>query len=437
MKIVYLAAGAAGMYCGSCLHDNTLARALIELGEDVLLVPTYTPLRTDEADVSQRRVFFGGVNVYLQQKLALFRHTPWLLDRLLDQPGLIQLATRLGPGVDPAQLGDLTVSMLSGEHGRQRKELRKLLRWMEDYARPDVLHLSNIMLLGMASELRRALGVPILCTLSGEDIFLEKLVEPHYSQARELIRGQAQHIDAFVALNHYFADFMANYLSVARDRIYVIPHGLDLTGHSMRGAGDAASVITIGYLARICADKGLHNLVSAFELLSADPDLPPLRLKAGGYLGTADRPYLAAFQERVKSWSDPSRFEYVGELNRQQKIALLHSFDIMSVPTVYRESKGISILEALANGVPVVLPAHGAFPELLESTGGGLLCEPQSPGSLAAALKRLILDEPLRRELGQRGYEAVHRQYQARQMAEKTGRLYADLIAGKAARASD
>src|ERR1043165_1330623 len=90
MKIIYLAAGAGGMYCGSCLHDNTLAAALLALGEDVLLVPTYTPLRTDEPNVSIDRVFFGGINVYLQEKSSLFRHTPWWMDRWLDHPALLE-----------------------------------------------------------------------------------------------------------------------------------------------------------------------------------------------------------------------------------------------------------------------------------------------------------------------------------------------------------
>src|SRR2546427_5848986 len=84
MKIVYLAAGAANMYCGTCLHDNTLATALRAAGEDVILAPTYTPLRTDEENISDGHVFFGGINVYLQQKSALFRHSPWFLDALLD-----------------------------------------------------------------------------------------------------------------------------------------------------------------------------------------------------------------------------------------------------------------------------------------------------------------------------------------------------------------
>src|ERR1043166_8999910 len=106
MKIVYVASGAAGMYCGMCLHDNTLAKAMLALGEEVLLVPTYTPLRTDEPNVSKLPpMMFGGINVYLQQKLALFRHTPWFLDKLLDRPSLVNLASKLSWSVDPSKLG--------------------------------------------------------------------------------------------------------------------------------------------------------------------------------------------------------------------------------------------------------------------------------------------------------------------------------------------
>ena len=87
MRIAYLAAGAAGMYCGSCLHDNTLAAALLKQGEDVVLLPIYTPIRTDERDVSQPRVFIGGINAYLQQAVPLLRRTPVWLDRWLDRRG--------------------------------------------------------------------------------------------------------------------------------------------------------------------------------------------------------------------------------------------------------------------------------------------------------------------------------------------------------------
>lgn len=427
MRIVYLAAGAAGMYCGSCLHDNTLATGLRALGADVLLVPTYTPLRTDEIDVSQRRVFFGGINVYLQQKSSLFRHTPWCMDRWLDSPELIRWLAARGASTDPADLGDLTVSMLQGEHGNQSKELTKLVRWLKTEVRPDVVHLSNSMLLGMARQIRDELGIPVLCTLSGEDIFLEQLAEPHYSTARQLLRERAADVHGFVALNHYFADFMAEYLSAPRERIQVIPHGLLLDGHGTRSRAADETHTTIGFFARICPEKGLHLLAEAFHLLTQDATLPPLRLRAAGYLGSRERPYLEAITRRMDDLGLADRFEYAGELDRAQKIAFLQSLDMMSVPTVYHESKGISVLEALANAVPVVLPAHGTFPEMIADTQGGLLCEPEDPASLADALRQLIVDPARAAALGSAGQQRIREHYTQELMSRRTLDWYTEV----------
>src|SRR3982751_3537221 len=159
MKIAYITAGAAGMYCGSCMHDNTLAAALVRHGHEALLVPTYTPIRTDEPDVSQHRVFFGGINVYLQQKLGLFRHTPWLLDRLLDAPPLLRwVSRRFAVKTQARDLGELTISVLEGEHGHQRKEVAKLVGWLAEEVRPQLVNLTNALLSGMVHEVKRRLG---------------------------------------------------------------------------------------------------------------------------------------------------------------------------------------------------------------------------------------------------------------------------------------
>src|SRR5207253_10273183 len=149
MRIAYITAGAAGMYCGSCLKDNTLVTALIAQGHDALLIPTYLPTHTDEPDVSQQRIFFGGINVYLQQKVGLFRHTPWFLDRFLDSRGLLRWVSRFAVNTQANQLGDLTVSMLKGEYGHQRKEVDKLVDWLETDVRPEIVNLSNVLLSGM------------------------------------------------------------------------------------------------------------------------------------------------------------------------------------------------------------------------------------------------------------------------------------------------
>jgi glycosyltransferase involved in cell wall biosynthesis len=219
------------MYCGSCLHGNTLAAALRARGEDVLLVPVYTPLRTDEEDVSSGRLAMGGINVYLQEKSALFRHAPRLLDRLLDWPRLVRWAARRGTRTRPEQLGPLTVSVLRGQEGRLRKEVEKLLAWLERETRPDIIHLSNVLLAGIARPLRERIAAPVVCTLSGEDSFLERLTGDSYRQSRAILRQRAGELDGLVALSRYYADFMADYLAVPRTRIHVIPPGLNLDGH--------------------------------------------------------------------------------------------------------------------------------------------------------------------------------------------------------------
>ena len=424
MKIASIAAGAAGMYCGSCLHDNTLAAALLDLGEDVVLIPTYTPMRTDEPDVSHPRVFFGGINVFLQQKSFLFRHTPWWFDRLLDRPVLLKSLSGRAGSVDPTRLGDLTVSMLHGEDGNQRKELEKLANWLFREVQPEVIHLSNAVLLGMAPFFSGNLAVPVVCTLAGEDSFLERLTQPYYDQARELLCERAQKVDAFIAFNSYYADRMSVYLSVDRAKIDVIPHGLCLEGHGSRRSNPGNRPQVIGFLARICEDKGLYQLVEACELLDQMSDLPPFEISVAGYLGKTEQAYLEQVQNRVARGTLAGRFTYLGELSRREKIAMLQSLDIFCVPAQFPEAKGLSILEAMANAVPVVLPDFGSFSELVQDTGGGLLCEPQNTADLAAKLAELLTDTGRGDRIGEAGQRVIYDRYHAERMAQQTRDLY-------------
>jgi glycosyltransferase involved in cell wall biosynthesis len=423
MRIVYITAGAAGMYCGSCMHDNTLVAALQAAGHDALLVPTYTPIRTDEPDVSTRRVFFGGINVYLQQKLALFRHTPWLLDRLLDARGLLRWVSRFAVKTEAAQLGELTISMLKGEHGHQRKEITKLVRWLAGDVRPEIVNLTNVLLSGMVHELKQNLRGPVLATLQGDDIFLEFLPEPLRGQALSLIRAHCREIDGFVATSAYYADFMAGYLDIPRQRIHVVHPGLNLRGHG--GARPAADrVPTIGYFARICPEKGLHNLAEAFRLLRQDSAAPRCRLRVSGWLGENNRAYLENISKQVTEWGLADDFEHIESPDHASKVRFFQEIDILSVPTTYREPKGLYVLEALANGVPVVQPAHGSFPELVEATGGGLLVKPDDPGDLATGLRRVLENNGLREDLGRKGKQVVFQRFTAEAMARQTLEVY-------------
>ncbi|MGC4007018.1 MAG: glycosyltransferase family 4 protein [Pirellulales bacterium] len=405
-----------------------MATAVRVRGEDLVLIPTFTPLRTDEENVSQQRLFFGGLNVYLQEKSALFRRTPWFFDKLLDSPRLLNWLTKKSGSTKASDLGALTVSTLRGEHGRQSKELRKLLDWLADDFRPDLVHISNALLVGIAGPIRRRLNVPVVCGLMGEDIFLEELPEPHYGEARALLREKSRDVDAFVALNRYYGEMMSEYLDVPPAKIEVIRHGLNLAGHSPRVRPEPRSEIVIGYFGRIAPEKGLHLLLEAFALLCGESGLPPLRLRAAGYMSALDVPYWERLLARTKELGLEDRVEYVGEVDRAGKIAFLQSLDIFAEPTVYRESKGLAVLEAWANGLPAVLPRHGTFPEYIEETGGGVLHEPESPPALVAAMRPLILDPRQGDELGRAGAAVVRERFTADVMAERHLELYRRLV---------
>lgn len=427
MKIAYIAAGAVDMYCGSCIHDNTLAAALQKLGEEVLLVPTYTPLRTDEENVSVERVFYGGISVYLRQKSSLFRHSPKIVDSLLSRPGLLSLAARFSSWTNARDLGEMVVSVLQGERGPQRKELEKLIQWLAT-EQPDLIQLTNSFFLGMAGPLKRHLGVPVVCALQGEDMFLKSLMEPFRNRALRLIAEHAEDADGFISPSNYYADFMADYLSIPRSKIDVVYLGIYLGGYQKPADNEAGSgnenERKIGYLARICPEKGLHLLAKAFIELKRRRLATEISLEVAGYLGNLDKPYLRMVVQQLSEAGLADSVTYHGEVDRQEKLAFLRSLDILSVPTTYIEPKGLFVLEALASGVPVVLPDHGSFPEVLERTGGGILVEPRSPTALADAIETLLQDPSRRRSLGQNGRKAVLRDFNDRVMAEATLKVY-------------
>ncbi len=428
LKIAYITAGAAGMYCGSCMHDNTLAAALKGMGHEVALIPTYTPVRTDETDVSIHRVFYGAVNVYLEQWSALFRRMPKALHWLLDRPRFLKWASGRGVTPDAEVLGELALSVLRGERGNQKRELEELVAWLRDSYKPDIVHITNTMFLGLAGPIKRELGVPVVCSAQGEDLFVDQLIEPYKTRVRRELRAHARDVDAIIATGTYYADFMADYLDISRARVRIVHLGINLEGHGQEPARvrreDDARPFVIGYLARICPEKGLHILAEAFRILAADAGNGAVALKVAGYLGKRDEHYLRGIQEEIEDWGLGSSFEYVGEVDRAEKIEFLGSLDVLSVPTPYQDPKGLFIFEALANSVPVVQPDHGAFPELIEMTSGGLLSAPGSPGDLADQIRALMNDEELRQRLGRQGNLAVERLFSDTTMAEDTLKVY-------------
>lgn len=421
------------MYCGSCLRDNALASELLKQGHDVTLQPLYTPTLTDEPNVSSEKTFFGGISVYLEQQSAIFRHTPRWLDKLWDSSFALKAASKRSISVDPDSLCELTLSMLKGEHGHQRKEVGKLIDWLKSEPPPplgfDIVDMQNSMLIGLAKPIKEATGLPICCTLQGEDLFLDGMREPYRSQAIELIRQQSEYVDAFIAVSSYYADFMAEYLGIPRSKIHVVPLGINLTDYEAQSPRKPRTTepFTIGYFARVAPEKGLHVLAEAYKLLRQREDFPPAKLEAAGYIAPEHKPYLQEIETKLSEAGLAKEFHYHGAVEREAKLNFFQNVDVVSVPTTYAEAKGLSVLEAMASGVPVVQPNHGSFTEIVERTQGGLLFEPEDAAGLADAIYSLWKNPELADDLARRGASAVREHYGVKLMAERAIEVYSSL----------
>lgn len=410
------------MYCGGCFRDNALVTALRRNGHDALMVPLYLPLTLDEPDQSAGTpIFFSGINVYLEQKSAVFRHLPaWILKPFASR-SLLKWVGGRAARTRPEQLGDLTLSMIQGEDGHQARELEQLVHWLSHHARPDVICLSNALLVGLARELKRHLNATVVCLLSGEDSFLDALPAAKRAETWRTLTARCPDVDLFLPPSRYFADLMSDRLNLRPDQVAVLPNGIQLTGYeslSPRPAHSPSRPPVLGYFARLCPEKGLDQLVDAFLMLRQRPAGRNLRLHVGGGCGPGDEPFVEIQRRKLADARCLSDTRFLPNVTHAGKIEFLRELDVFSVPAPYNEAFGLYVIEALAAGVPVVQPRRASFPELIEATGGGVLSEPGNPRALADAIESLLLDPDRGRKLGAAGRAAVFQQFTAQRMAE-------------------
>jgi glycosyltransferase involved in cell wall biosynthesis len=427
MNLLQITPGAGGMYCGNCFRDHALVAAWRRLGHEATMLPLYLPMRLDEEPVGgQTPVFYGGINVFLEQKLPGFARAPQWLRRWLASPRLLAWAAGRAAKTRPEQAGDLTLSMLRGEDGRQAQELVEMIDWIRSHLRPEIVCLSNGLLVGMARRLRAELKVPVVGILQGEDSFLDALPSPMRSAAWALVAERSRDVDLFLAPSRYYADRMGQRLGLSRDRLEVVPNGISLEGFGPEP--EAQTVPVIGYFARMCPEKGLDTLIEAYVLLRQRGEFGPVRLRVGGGCGPGDEAFVAGLRARLAAAGYLAEVEFHPNLDRAEKQSFLRQLTVFSVPAIYGEAFGLYLIEAWASGLPVVQPRHGAFPELIESTGGGILCEPGSPQALADALGSLLADPERARALGRQGRTAVHLRHSAETMARDAAAAFRRLV---------
>ncbi len=416
MKIAFITPGTGNYYCGVCMRDNSLARNLIDAGHEVTMLPTYLPHFLDEEPVSDDQpIFFGGINVYLQHKFSLFRHTPEWIDRAFNAKWLLRKAAARSGMTSSKDLGEITLSTFKGENGPLVKEVQKVVDWFREHEKPDVVFLSTILLSALGFVVKRELNVPVYGFLQGEDSFLDTLLDEYRTEAMDLLSADVARLDGCIAPSRYFGSEMAKRFNLPEEKIHFLSNGITLDGYSLPDASPVKP--SIGFLARLCPLKGLDLLVDAYLEIMKRGNHPELELRIAGGMTDDDAPYVEEQKEKIRAAGLDGQTTFLPNVDRDGKLAFLRDLTLFSVPSRYPEAFGLYVVEALAAGVPVVLPHSGAFPEIIEATEGGLLYQPEKTSALPDALENLLARPEEAHAMGLRGHEAVVERFSNKTLA--------------------
>lgn len=427
MKIVYVTPGSGGtFYCQNCFRDSGLLKALYELGHDVIKVPMYLPANLDNnEDVAGTPVFFGAINIYLKEKLPFYRHAPEWLERIFDSEALLQLAAKKSGSTQASGLEEMTISMLLGEKGRQASELDHLINYLRQI-NPDVVHLSNALLLGLAHRLKKDLGTGVVCSLQDENEWIDLMDESYQEKIWNIMAERAEDVDFFVTASQYYSEKSQKQLGIIGDKIKVIYGGVNLEGYEISALPFDPPVI--GYLCRMSEYFGLGILVDAFIDLKKESRFKDLKLHiTGGYTGE-DKHFVKELLKKISLEGFEKDVEIFKNFDKENRVQFLKSLTLLSVPVPGGEAFGAYQVEALAAGVPVVQPNVGCFPEFVETTNGGIIYEPNDSETLAKSIGSLLSDPDRVRKLGEQGRGIVLERFSMGNMAKDIVKVYEEVL---------
>jgi glycosyltransferase involved in cell wall biosynthesis len=404
MKIVYLITGSGGsFYCGNCYRDMIYLRAIRNVpGIKASAIPLYLPPDDQNTESGfDRHVFFGAISMYLREKVPFLRNMPAFFDKFLDSAPMLKMAASRAGTTNTDGLEDMTLSMIKGEKAFPEKELMRLVRYLTENGKPDIIHLSNALIIGLARQLKRHMDVKVVCSLLNEDDWIEDMAEPYRSDAWKLISEEAVNVDTFITPSNYYKELFISKTGYSGNNVFIVPLAIDTRNLNILPKKN--NYPAVGYFSRINSPNGFDKLVDAFIDLKSGDILPGLTLHVSGGFTGSDKPFIAEQIRKIKSHGLKSFIKIYPEFQGNSKEEFFSNIDIMSVPVRKHDGYGLYILEANAAGVPVVQPETGAFPEILEKTMGGITYSPDTVKDLTVALVKLFKDNNLRNSLGETG----------------------------------
>jgi glycosyltransferase involved in cell wall biosynthesis len=406
MKILHIIPGSGGsFYCGNCLRDSKYVPALKALGHDVVKLPMYLPLFANVEEKTDTPVFYGAVSIYLKQLYPIFRKAPKWVDKLLNARPLLNLAAKYSGSTDAKGLEEMTVSMLMGEEGQQSEELERMVDWIAEHYRPDVIHLSNALLLGLAPTLKRRLYSVLICSLQDEDVWID-VMEPRFrDRVWGLMQKAVPFVDGFVAVSDYYATRMKESMQIPAEKLTSIHIGVDPADYFPHPVENKKRII--GYVSRMCHDNGLDILIDAFIGLKQRTGFEDVTLMITGGSTGLDTKYLNELKSSIRNHHLADQVTFHEDFSEEGLKEFYEKVLVLSVPVRNGEAFGIYLLEAMASGIPVIQPALGAFPEIIKLSGGGVIYQPNEPFALTQAIADTLSDPALITQLSRSAIQGV------------------------------
>jgi glycosyltransferase involved in cell wall biosynthesis len=428
MKIIYLITGSGGsFYCGNCYRDMIYLRAIRKVpGITASAIPLYLPPEVTNVEKGlDKNVFFGAISMYLREKVPFLRNMPVFMDKLFDSAPMLKMAARRAGTTRTEGLEEMTLNMIKGENAFPEKELQRLVDYLTKDGKPDIIHLSNALIIGLARQIKKKLDVKIVCSLLNEDDWIDEMAEPYQTGAWDLISKEASNVDVFLTPSNYYKALFLSKTGISGDNFYVVPLAIDPGNLTKIEKKD--NWPSLGYFCRISSQNGFDKLVDAFIKLKRGNDLPGLTLHVSGGYTSDDKPFIAEQIGKIKANGLKSFVRIYPEFQGNSKEEFFSNIDVMCVPVRKHDGYGLYLLEANAAGVAVVQPDTGAFQEIIEKTKGGIIYSPDTLEELAITLFKFLKDKDLISKLGQQGKEKVLAELSLDKMSEGLSEVYNSL----------
>jgi glycosyltransferase involved in cell wall biosynthesis len=431
MNIAHIIPGSGGsFYCGNCLRDSKLFQALRQQGHHAIKIPMYLPLfSNDDANNGEVPVFYGAISIYLKQLFPAFRHAPAWVDKLLNTKPMLRFAAHMANSTRAKGLEEMTVSMLMGEHGKQKEELDKMAQWLADHYKADVIHISNALLLGLAHKLKEKLNVPLVCSLQDEDVWVDVMRPGFINQVWELMQEKAADIDLFISVSNYYTQFMKEKLKLPDEKISTLHLGVDPLDYHFINATEKKR--NIGFLSRMCHENGMDILVDAFIRLKSMPGYEDVSLLLTGGHTADDTSFIREQKEKIKKAGLRDAVVFLDNFGQDERRSFFDQLMLLSVPVRHGEAFGIYLTEAMASGIPVVQPALGAFPEIVEKSGGGIIYPDNTAQCLSGALKSLLDNREEVHLLSRQARKSIENEFNINELSKQMTGLYETAIKNK------